>query len=105
MCFKNLREKIIALTLIFQNAIEQVFNQLLKPRIRPILIESYRDVSYVLDEQGYADAEYQDIFRKRFFRLWNDLVGEYHVSIQIIYILYVFFSLMFSILFVPFRNR
>lgn len=40
----------------------------------------YKDVSYVLDDDSYAAAEYNDIVRKRFIKAWEGLVEGYKVS-------------------------
>lgn len=40
----------------------------------------YKDVSYVLDDDSYASAEYNDIVRKRFIKAWEGLVEGYKVS-------------------------
>jgi len=37
----------------------------------------YKDVSYVLDDDAYATAEYQDVTRKRFIKAWEGLVDGY----------------------------
>lgn len=39
----------------------------------------YRDVSYNLDEDTFAEAEDLDIVRKRFIRAWEQLVDGYRV--------------------------
>jgi hypothetical protein len=39
----------------------------------------FRDVSYILDEEGYATAEYQDLARKRFIKAWEGLIDGYKV--------------------------
>ncbi|TFK55321.1 COG4-domain-containing protein [Heliocybe sulcata] len=57
--------------------IEQLFNQLMRPKLRTFLLDIYRDVSYVLDEEGYNQAEYQDVVRKRFVKAWEGLVEGY----------------------------
>ncbi|KAF4614685.1 hypothetical protein D9613_002811 [Agrocybe pediades] len=57
--------------------IEQLFNQLLRPKLRNLIPDVYKDVSYVLDEDGYAAAEYQDVVRKRFIKGWETLVDGY----------------------------
>jgi len=57
--------------------LDQLFNQLIRPRLRPLLSECYRDVTYLLDEDSYSEAEYQDIVRKRFVRSWEALVEPY----------------------------
>ena len=60
--------------------VEQLFNQLLRPRLRMFIPDVYKDVSYVLDDDSYASAEYNDIVRKRFVKAWESLVEGYKVS-------------------------
>lgn len=48
--------------------------------MRNFLTDVYKDVSYVLDEDGYNQSEYQDIVRKRFVKAWEGLVEGYKVS-------------------------
>lgn len=59
--------------------VEQLFNQLLRPKLRTLLADVYKDVSYVLDEDAYAAAEYQDVVRKRFIKAWESLAEGYKV--------------------------
>jgi|SRR5712671_1013514 len=59
--------------------VEQLFNQLLRPKLRTLLVDVYKDVSYVLDEDAYAAAEYQDVVRKRFVKAWEGLAEGYKV--------------------------
>lgn len=66
---------------ILQSGIDQLFNQLIRPRLRNLIPDVYRDVSYVLDEDGYANAEYQDLVRKRFVKAWEGLVEGFKVKI------------------------
>ncbi|CAK5279533.1 unnamed protein product [Mycena citricolor] len=56
-----------------RSGIEQLFNQLLRPKLRNLIGDVYKDVSYVLDEEAYASAEYQDVIRKRFIKAWEAL--------------------------------
>jgi len=63
-----------------RTGMERLFNQLTRPRLRPLLDECYRDVSYVLDEDKFADAEEQDIVRRRFGRAWESVVDGYKVG-------------------------
>ncbi|GAA5979541.1 hypothetical protein JCM11641_005429 [Rhodosporidiobolus odoratus] len=65
---------------VLKSGLEQLFNQLLRPRLRPLLGEVYKDVSYRLDEDGYADAEYRDEVRKRFVKSWDSLLSGYRDS-------------------------
>lgn len=63
-----------------QGGLELLFNQLTRPRLRAVLDECYKDTSYLLDEDGFAEAEEMDIIRKRFQRGWDGLVDGYKVS-------------------------
>ncbi|KAI0373375.1 COG4-domain-containing protein [Pilatotrama ljubarskyi] len=57
--------------------VEQLFNQLLRPKLRTFIPDVYKDISYVLDEDGYAAAELQDLVRKRFIKAWEGLIEGY----------------------------
>jgi hypothetical protein len=57
-----------------------LFNQLTRPRLRGLLDDCYRDISYELDEDAFALAEEDDLVRKRFIRSWEALVEGYKVS-------------------------
>ncbi|SPO28923.1 related to conserved oligomeric Golgi complex component 4 [Ustilago trichophora] len=58
--------------------IEHLFTQLTSPRLRGILVETYRDVSYVLDDDSYSDAESRDLVRRRFVKSWDLLFHHFH---------------------------
>ncbi|GFZ43643.1 hypothetical protein JCM24511_01363 [Saitozyma sp. JCM 24511] len=60
-----------------KTGLEQLFNQLIRPRLRNLLDEVYRDTTYLLDEDGFAEADEADIVRKRFARGWEILVEGY----------------------------
>ncbi|KAL4064326.1 COG4 transport protein-domain-containing protein [Scleroderma citrinum] len=62
---------------MLKSGVEQLFNQLMRPRLRTVISDVYKDVSYVMDEDAYANAEYQDIVRKRFVKLWEGIVDGY----------------------------
>ncbi|KAK4050105.1 Golgi transport complex subunit 4 [Microbotryomycetes sp. JL201] len=62
---------------VLKAGLDHLFNQLLRPKLRPMLTDMYKDVSYVLDEDSYAEAEYRDEVRKRFVRSWDILLGGY----------------------------
>ncbi|KAF8270411.1 COG4-domain-containing protein [Lactarius quietus] len=66
---------------ILRVGVEQLFNQLLRPKLRTFLTDVYKDVSYVLDEDAYTAAEYQDVVRKRFVKAWEGLVDGYKDSL------------------------
>nr|XP_019000435.1 uncharacterized protein I203_06849 [Kwoniella mangroviensis CBS 8507]OCF63896.1 hypothetical protein I203_06849 [Kwoniella mangroviensis CBS 8507] len=57
--------------------LEQLFNQLTKPRLRGLLDDCYKDVTYLLDEDTFAEADELDLVRKRFIRVWESLVDGY----------------------------
>lgn len=59
--------------------LEQLFNQLLRPKLRNLIPDVYKDVSYALDEEGYSTAEYKDIVRKRFIKSWDSFMDGYSV--------------------------
>lgn len=59
----------------------------MRPRLRTLIPDIYKDVSYVLDEDGYATAEYQDTVRKRFVKVWEGLTNGYKVSFIVFIIL------------------
>ena len=63
----------------FQAGVEQLFNQLLRPKLRMFIPDVYKDVSYVLDDDSYAAAEMNDVVRKRFVKAWEGLVEGYKV--------------------------
>ncbi|OWZ50483.1 hypothetical protein J010_06383 [Cryptococcus neoformans] len=60
--------------------LEQLFNQLTRPRLRPILDDAYRDVNYLLDDDTFQEAEEMDLVRKRFVKSWDNLVLGYRES-------------------------
>ncbi|KAJ3511143.1 hypothetical protein NLJ89_g4269 [Agrocybe chaxingu] len=60
-----------------RSGIEQLFNQLLRPKLRTFVLDIYKDITYVLDEEGYSSADYQDLTRKRFMKVWESLVEGY----------------------------
>ena len=59
---------------------ENIFKQLMLPKLRSFISEVYRDVSYILDENGYQSSGYQDLVRKRFVRNWDQFIEVYRVS-------------------------
>ncbi|KAJ7098169.1 COG4 transport protein-domain-containing protein [Mycena belliarum] len=60
-----------------RSGVEQLFNQLLRPKLRNLITDVYKDVSYVLDDDSYSAAQYQDVVRKRFVKAWEALVDGY----------------------------
>ena len=62
-----------------RGSLDATFGALVRPKLRSLVADCLRDVSYVLDEEAYADAEFQDVVRKRFVRGWDALVEPYKV--------------------------
>ncbi|KAH6918869.1 COG4 transport protein-domain-containing protein [Coprinopsis sp. MPI-PUGE-AT-0042] len=60
-----------------RGGIEQLFNQLMRPRLRNFIPEVYKDVSYLLSEEQYSVAEYNDRLRKRWIKSWEGLMDGY----------------------------
>jgi hypothetical protein len=51
----------------------------MRPKLRTLMPDIYKDVSYVLDDDAYHTAEYQDVVRKRFNKSWENLMNVYKV--------------------------
>ena len=51
----------------------------MRPKLRTLIIDVYKDVSYTLDDDSYSTAEYQDVVRKRFIKAWESLADGYKV--------------------------
>jgi len=66
-----------------RGSLDAAFGALVRPKLRSLVADCLRDVSYVLDEESYADAEFQDVVRKRFVRGWDALVEPYKVRERI----------------------
>ncbi|KDN37424.1 hypothetical protein RSAG8_10159, partial [Rhizoctonia solani AG-8 WAC10335] len=62
---------------VVKTGIDNLFSQLVKPRLRSLIPDVYRDVTYVLDESSYSAAEHDDAVRKRFVKGWGEVVASY----------------------------
>lgn len=63
------------LTSATRTEMEHLFNQVTRPRLRMLLNETFRDVSYILaTDADFAEAEYNDVVRKRFVKGWDAIV-------------------------------
>ncbi|KAG8728108.1 hypothetical protein FRC11_011804 [Ceratobasidium sp. 423] len=65
---------------VVKTGIDNLFTQLVRPRLRSLIPDVYRDVTYVLDESSYSTAEHDDAVRKRFVKGWGEVVGSYKAS-------------------------
>ncbi|KAI8373112.1 COG4 transport protein-domain-containing protein [Radiomyces spectabilis] len=63
---------------LLQSRMEQLMAQMLKPRVRPLFQDAYREVKYVLDEEEYNEVEVEELFIKRFRQGFNTLILLYH---------------------------
>ena len=63
-----------------KTGLDRIFQQNLRPKLRPLLDECYRNVYYTLDDEGFAEADDQDLVCKRFVRAWQALVAPYKVG-------------------------
>lgn len=70
---------------VAKSGLDQLFNQLTRPKLRALLEDCYKGISYVLDEDGYSQAESEDLVRKRFSKGWEPLVEGYKVSFMALY--------------------
>jgi conserved oligomeric Golgi complex subunit 4 len=59
--------------------VEQLFNQLVRPKLRTFLADVYKDYTYVLDDDSYAAAEYNEVVKKRFIKNIDLIVTGYKV--------------------------
>lgn len=57
--------------------IEQLFNQLMRPKLRTFIQDVYKDVSYILEEDNYTASDQRETVRKRFVKAWETLVDGY----------------------------
>ncbi|CAO1620244.1 unnamed protein product [Parajaminaea phylloscopi] len=58
-----------------KSEMELLFNQVTRPRLRLLLSEAFRDMSYALSSDAdFADAEYYDVVRRRFVKGWDAVV-------------------------------
>ncbi|KAI8344397.1 COG4 transport protein-domain-containing protein [Chlamydoabsidia padenii] len=66
---------------LLQAAMEQLLGQMVKPRIRPLFQEAYREVKYVLEEDEYNEADLDELFVKRFRHGFDQLIASYRTAL------------------------
>ncbi|KAF9973616.1 Golgi transport complex subunit 4 [Actinomortierella ambigua] len=59
---------------ILNSGIDQLFHQILKPRLRPLLQDSYKGIKYVVTEEEYAEQEASNSFVNRFMSGFEALI-------------------------------
>ncbi|KAJ3413956.1 Golgi transport complex subunit 4 [Chytridiales sp. JEL 0842] len=57
--------------------VENVFNQTIKPRLRPLMQDCYKDIRYILTEDEYNEQDVQDLVAKRFINSFGKLIAPY----------------------------
>ncbi|KAJ3046090.1 Golgi transport complex subunit 4 [Rhizophlyctis rosea] len=57
--------------------LENLFNQTIKPRLKPVLQQAYGDLKYVLSEDEYAEQDSTVLFVKRFINGFTTIVEPY----------------------------
>lgn len=63
-----------------KTGVDQLFNQLVRPKLRNFVPEIYKDVSYILDEESYSVSSNENIVQKRFLKAWQALMDGFNVS-------------------------
>ena len=61
-------------SLLIEEAIEVMLKQVMRPRLRPVMIEAFRDVDYLFESDttaGEGDESEEDLVAKRFERGWQ----------------------------------
>lgn len=66
---------------LLQTGLEQLMNQILKPHIRPLFQQAYREVKYVLEEDEYNEAEVEEVFVNRFRNGFDKMVETYRKNL------------------------
>ena len=64
---------------ILSLGIEELFERTLKPRLRPLLQDSYKDIKYVVTDEEYAEQEALNNFVHRFMSGLDALVEPFKV--------------------------
>ncbi|KAF9585781.1 Golgi transport complex subunit 4 [Lunasporangiospora selenospora] len=59
---------------ILRYGIDELFDRTIKPRLRPLLLEAYRDIKYVVTDEEYAEQESTNSFVNRFMSGLDGLV-------------------------------
>ena len=65
---------------ILNHGIEELYERTLKPRLRPLLQDSYKDIKYVVTDEEYAEQEALNSFVNRFMSGLDNLVDAFKVT-------------------------
>ncbi|KAJ3348520.1 Golgi transport complex subunit 4 [Entophlyctis luteolus] len=80
ICLKSLSDSGVSFKKMLMTAVDNIFVQMIKPKIRPTLLDCFKDIKYVLTEDEYVDADAQDLFMKRFTREFSRLISIYKTT-------------------------
>lgn len=67
---------------ILNHGIEELYERTLKPRLRPLLQDSYKDIKYVVTDEEYAEQEALNSFVNRFMSGLDNLVDAFKVNVK-----------------------
>ncbi|KAI1291602.1 Golgi transport complex subunit 4 [Mortierella claussenii] len=59
---------------ILNQGIEELFDRTLRPRLQPLLIDSYKEITYVVTDEEYAEQESLNNFVHRFMSGFDGLI-------------------------------
>ncbi|TPX44877.1 hypothetical protein SeMB42_g03361 [Synchytrium endobioticum] len=79
-CLASLNEYAGRFNQVLKTWLESLFTQTIKPRIRPLLQDAYKDVRYVLSEEEFFESESDNVFVSRFVRSFDALIDLYQKS-------------------------
>ncbi|TPX30987.1 hypothetical protein SmJEL517_g05574 [Synchytrium microbalum] len=79
-CLTSLNEYSGRFGQVLKTWLDNLFGQTVKPRIRPLLQDAYKDVRYVLSEEEFFEQESGDYFVQRFVRSFDALIDLYQKS-------------------------
>ncbi|KAF9435221.1 Golgi transport complex subunit 4 [Entomortierella beljakovae] len=66
---------------ILSNGIEELFERSLRPRLRPLLQDSYKDIKYVVTDEEYAEQQALNSFVNRFMSGFDVLIEPFKSSL------------------------
>jgi len=62
---------------IVKSSMDQLFNQLIRPRLRTFIPDVFGGMTYVLTEESYSTNESSDLFFRRFVKAWEAQIEGY----------------------------
>ncbi|KAF9917094.1 Golgi transport complex subunit 4 [Lobosporangium transversale] len=66
---------------ILNQGIEELFERTLRPRLRPLLLDSYREIKYVVTDEEYAEQEALNSFVHRFMSGFDALIEPFKFAL------------------------